>query len=133
MDPVGGISFAADGFDKPNGIALSLDQRVLYVADNGAPHHLLAFDVGEDGPLTGGRRVAVGAPEHPDGLKVDSSDRIYASDRGGIRVLAPNGDLLGEIELPGAVNFTFGGPGGNVLYITTDTAVWAAVLNAKGA
>jgi type II secretory pathway component GspD/PulD (secretin) len=34
---------------------------------------------------------------------------------------------------PGDVNFTFGGLGGNVLYITTDTAIWAAVLNTKGA
>jgi len=133
VDPSGRTSVAADGFDKPNGIALSLDQHVLYVADNGAPHHLLAFDVAEDGRLTGRRRLAVGTPGHPDGLKVDSSDRIYASARGGVRVLAPSGDLLGEIELPGTVNFTFGGPGGNVLYITTDTAVWAAVLNAKGA
>ena len=41
----------------------------------------------------------------------------------------PCGDLIGEIVLPGAVNFTFGGPAGNVLFITTDTAVWAAVLN----
>jgi sugar lactone lactonase YvrE len=35
--------------------------------------------------------------------------------------------------VPGAVNFTFGGPARNVLYITADTAIWAAVLNAKGA
>jgi sugar lactone lactonase YvrE len=41
--------------------------------------------------------------------------------------------LLGEISLPGAVNFTFGGPHRNVLFITADTAIWAAVLNAKGA
>lgn len=39
------------------------------------------------------------------------------------------GDLIGQIRLPGAVNFTFGGPGGEVLFITTDTAIWAAVLN----
>ena len=46
-------------------------------------------------------------------------------------MLEADGDLVGEIELPGAVNFTFGGPGGNVLYITADTAIWAAVVNAK--
>lgn len=134
FDPTSGLATpVADGFDKPNGIAFSLDQLTLYVADNGAPHHLLAFDVDGDGGLSGRRVVAVGAPEHPDGLKVDSEDRIYASSRDGIHILAPAGELLGEIDLPGAVNFTFGGSGGNTLYITADTAVWAAVLNAKGA
>jgi gluconolactonase len=133
VDPTGAVSVAAVGFDKPNGLALSLDERILYVSDNGAPHHLLAFDVGADGGLSGRRIVAVGTPEHPDGLAVDTEDRIYASARHGIQVFTPTGDLLGEILLPGAVNFTFGAAGGTTLFITTDTAVWAAELNAKGA
>jgi gluconolactonase len=134
VDPeTGSVSVAADGFDKPNGLAFSLDQEILYVADNGAPHELVAFDVEPDGSLATRRRIAVGTQEHPDGLKVDTADRIYASSRDGIQILSPSGELLGEIFLPGAVNFTFGGAGGNTLYITADTAVWAAVLNAKGA
>jgi sugar lactone lactonase YvrE len=79
------------------------------------------------------RVLAAGTAEHPDGVKVDTAGRIYASARTGIRVHDPAGDLLGEIVLPGAVNFTFGGPGRNVLFVTADTAIWAAVLNAKGA
>jgi gluconolactonase len=119
----------ADGFDKPNGLAFSHDERVLYVSDNGAPHHLLAFDVEK-----GGREVlAVGAPGHPDGVKVDAEGRIYASAPTGVVILSPAGELIGEIELPGAVNFAFGRRDGNVLFITTDTAVWAAELDAKGA
>ena len=55
------------------------------------------------------------------------------SSAGGVQVLEPDGDLLGEIELPGAVNFSFGGPDRDVLFITTDTAICAAHLNAKGA
>jgi sugar lactone lactonase YvrE len=50
-----------------------------------------------------------------------------------VQVLAPSGELISEIELPGAVNFTFGGPERTILYITADTAVWAAVLDTKGA
>jgi len=134
VDPSSGrIAAVADGFDKPNGLAFSLDQQTLYVADNGAPHHLLAFDVEDDGRLADRRVVAVGTPEHPDGLKVDTEDRIYASSRDGIQIFTPEGELAGEIDLPGVVNFTFGGRGGSTLFITTDTAVWAAVLNAKGA
>ena len=129
-DPESGdLSVVADGFDKPNGIAFSPDERVLYVADNGAPHELLAFDVEGRCDLTNRRRLAVSTPEHPDGLKTDSEGRIYASYSGGVQVLAAGGDLIGEVELPGAVNFTFGGPERDVLYITADTAIWAAVLN----
>ena len=50
-----------------------------------------------------------------------------------MRVLAPSGEQLDLIDVPGAVNFTFGGPDRNVLFITTDTAVHAVVLDTRGA
>ena len=132
-DPrTGKTTVAAVGFDKPNGLAFSPDGRVLYVGDNGAPHHLLAFDLSDD-QSGAGRRIAVGTPEHPDGLEVDAEGRIYASASTGLHVLAPSGDLIGEIRLPGAVNFTFGGPDRNILFITKDDAIWAAALDTKGA
>ena len=126
------LTVAAEGFDKPNGLAFSPDERVLYLGDNGAPKALLAFDVGEDGNLAGRRVLATSAGDHPDGIKTDSEGRIYASAPGGIDILAPSGERLDRIELPGAVIFTFGGRDRNVLYITADTAIWAAVLDAKG-
>ena len=64
---------------------------------------------------------------------MDQAGRVYASASSGVQVFSPPGDLIGLISLPGAVNFTFGGPGGQVLFITTDTAVWAAVLAPAGA
>jgi gluconolactonase len=124
---------AAAGFDKPNGLAFSPDGTTLYVGDNGAPHHLLAFDVLDGRRLAGGRVLAISGPEHPDGIEVDRAGRIYASAPSGVEILAPTGERLGEIHLPGAVNFTFGGPDGNVLFITADSAIWAAVLRARGA
>jgi gluconolactonase len=113
-------------------LAFSPDETVLYVGDNGAPHHLLAFDVEDEEVLSDGRVVATSTPDHPDGIKIDSEGRIYATSSSGVQIFEPNGNLVGEIELPGAVNFAFGAPEGNVLYITADTAIWAAVLNAKG-
>jgi len=129
-DPVSGrLATVAGTFDKPNGLAFSPDECVLYVGDNGSPHHVLAFDL-----VDGGYRLfAAGSPEHPDGLKVDREGRVYASAQSGIQIFDPTGELVGEIALPGAVNFTFGGPALDVLYITRDTAVWAAVLTTKGA
>lgn len=132
-----------DTLDKPNGIAFSPDEQVLYVTDSGAnqqagsfhvdrPHHVVAFDVIGGRHLAGRRLLAVTSPGIPDGLKVDLEGRVYVSSDAGVLVLSPEGDLLGRIDVPGAVNFTFGGPDRNHLFITTDTAVWAAVLDTQG-
>jgi gluconolactonase len=140
----GRIDVVAVSFDKPNGLAFSPHECTLYIGDSGGnhepgsfdprrPHHIVAFDVDDVRRLSGERLFAVTTPGFPDGLKVDGDWRIYASSFSGVQVFANDGDLLGEIGLPGAVNFTFGGPERNVLFITTDTAVWAAVLQAKGA
>jgi gluconolactonase len=133
-DPESGeLTAVLDSLDKPNGLAFSPDERVLYVGDNGAPHHLLAFDVEDSARLAGGRVLADFTPEQPDGIKVDEEGHLYASAAGGVRIFDESGEQIGEIELPGAVNFAFGGRGRNTLFITTDTAVWAAELDAKGA
>jgi gluconolactonase len=144
-DPATGqTAVVADGFDKPNGIAFSPDERVLYVTDSGAnqepgsyyvtrPHHIKAFDVTGGTRLSGERLFAVVSPGFPDGLKVDREGRVYASSFSGVQVFDPFGQLLGEIHLPGAVNFCFGGADRDLLLITTDSAVWAAALATKGA
>ncbi len=133
-DPASGeLTAVLASLDKPNGLAFSPDGRVLYVGDNGAPHHLLAYDVEDGVRLARGRVLAAFTPQQPDGIKVDEQGRIYASAAEGVRILDERGKQIGEIELPGAVNFTFGGPARDVLYITADTAVWAAELDSKGA
>jgi gluconolactonase len=140
-DPrTGRTTVVADGFDKPNGLAFSPDERVLYVGDSGAnqtlgsydparPHHVEAFDVLDGRRLAGRRLLAVTTPGFPDGIKVDGAGRIYVSSPDGVLVLDSGGELLGGIPVPGAVNFAWGGPDRNVLFITADTAVWAAVLD----
>ena len=144
LDPgTGRLSVVADAFDKPNGLAFSPDERVLYIGDSGAnqeagsyyparPHHIKAFDVVDGRRLENERLFCVTTPGFPDGIKVDAEGRVYASAFSGVQVFEPGGELIGEISLPGAVNFTFGGPDRNVLFITVDDALWAAVLNATG-
>ena len=138
------LSVVADSLCKPNGLAFSPDEQTLYVTDSGAnaepgsyhvdrPHHVVAFDVLDGRHLGPGRLFAVTTPGFPDGITVDRGGRVYVSASSGVQVYSRAGDLLGQISLPGTVNFTFGGPGGQVLFITTDTAVWAAVLATAGA
>jgi hypothetical protein len=122
-DPATGRTTAVvDGFDKPNGVALSPDERTLYVGDNGVGR-LYAID-----RRSGARRVLTTfSGDHPDGLKVASDGRILASSVEGIAVLSPDGRLLDRIALAGAVNFVI--DGARVL-ITADTAVWEAAIPA---
>ncbi|HSJ74069.1 MAG TPA: SMP-30/gluconolactonase/LRE family protein [Miltoncostaeaceae bacterium] len=138
----GRTEVVADSLDKPNGLALAPGERVLYVADSGAdqggdglrldrPHGVVAFDVTGGAPARG--RPLATTPGAPDGIVADAEGRLYVCCAVGVQVLAPEGDVLGEIRLPGAVNLTFGGPEGTVLFITADTGIWAAVLAAKGA
>jgi gluconolactonase len=123
------LDVVADGFDKPNGLAFSPAEDVLYVSDNGAPQELLAFEV-DGGRLSGRRVFAAGTPGHPDGLAVDPAGRVFASAASGIHVFSPRGERLAEIDLPGAVNFTFGRDPG-VLFVTADTAIWAVLLGGQ--
>jgi gluconolactonase len=126
------LDVVADGFDKPNGLAFSPAEDVLYVSDNGAPQHVVAFDVA-GGRVSGRRVFARGTPGHPDGLAVDAEGRLYASAADGIHVFSRSGEPLGEIGLPGAVNFTFGGRDRDILFVTADTSIWAVLLRVTGA
>ncbi len=144
FEPASGrLDVVADGLDKPNGLALSPAERTLYVTDSGAnqepgsfhpdrPHNVVAFQVDPSG-LTGERIFADISPGFPDGIKCDAEGCVYVSSFSGIQIFSPRGERLGEIAMPGVVNFCFGGRERNVLFITTDTAVYAAELAAKGA
>ena len=145
FDPLtGSLDVAASGgLDKPNGLAFSPDESVLYVGDSGAnhepgsfdparPHHVLAYDVLDGCRLGEPRLFCVVEPGFPDGIKVDSAGRVYVSCFSGVQVFDPDGTLLGEIALPGAVNFAWGGQDSSLLFITADTAIWCAALAATG-
>jgi len=142
-DPeTGETAVVADSFNKPNGLAFSPDESVLYITDTGAnqapgtyfvalPHHVRAFDV-YGSHLRNGRLFAVVSPGVPDGIKLDVKGRVYTSSATGVQVFTPEGDLIGEIIAPGVANFTFGGPDNDVLFILGDTKIWQAKLQVAG-
>jgi len=138
------LSVVASSFNRPNGLAFSPDESILYINDSGAlqgsgpyhpelPHHILAFDIMDGRHLVNARLFAVVTPGIPDGLKVDSKGRVYSSCADGLQIFNTAGDLIGAILLPGVANFTFGGPDWNVIYLCNDAGIHAAQVQAVGA
>jgi gluconolactonase len=128
-------------FEKPNGLAFSPDERVLYVADTGATHreggprHIRRFAVGADGrTLSGGNVFATCEHGLFDGIRTDVHGNLWASAGEGIDCYGPDGALLGRIAVPEAVaNLCFGGPKRNRLYICASTSLYAIHVNTQGA
>lgn len=125
--------------DRPNGIALSPDEKTLYLVDScpivGKNRKIWAFDLHEDGSLDNQRLIFDFTPGRGgDGMAVDLQGNLYIAagvlrPRGpyetadvpaGIWVLRPDGALVGRIPIPEDVltNVTFGGPDLKTLYVT---------------
>ena len=87
----------ADDFRRPNGLAFSPDEKLLYIADSGFwpnpdwPHHIRAFEVA-DGKLGKGRVLAEVSPGIPDGFRVDIDGNIWTSAGDGVHCITPEGD-----------------------------------------
>jgi gluconolactonase len=133
--------------ERPNGLAFSPDESVLYVADSGVTaQRIVAYDVtlasgagtgtGTDaGTSTGAGAGAysVGAPRlfatprpgTPDGIRVDVAGNVWSSCGSGVKVYDPEGTLLGSIDVPEVTaNLCFGGPDGTTLFMTATTGLY---------
>lgn len=141
IDPQGVLKkFVEPSFNKPNGIALSPDEKTLYV-NIGSDHLTLAWPLHADGSVAGeSRRVADGIDRSLDGMAVhpETGDLFLAvywnnrrkPDEQGINVFSSRGRYKGMIPIPGTTtNCTFG-PDGDVLYVTSGGSVYRVVLGA---
>ena len=68
----GALEVVVDSMDRPNGIAFSPDESVLYVADTGEPRNIMVFDVEDGSRLANGREFAVVSPGASDGFRCDT-------------------------------------------------------------
>lgn len=117
-------------FDRPNGIALSLDESLLYVADTSGGHTRV-FDLDAEGNLSNDR--IFGETPGADGMKLDLEGRVYITARDGVRVFSPDGDHLGTIVFPeGPANLAFGGEDFKTLFVTARTGLYAVELTTAG-
>lgn len=129
----------ADDFACPNGLAFSLDEQRLYIADSGATryasgeHHIRVFDVTTDGELSGGKVFAECECGVFDGFRLDNQGRIWTSARDGVHCYHPDGSLLGKVFIPEEVsNVCFGGPKLNRLFVTASSSVYSVLLATTG-
>lgn len=134
VDPVTReVAVVADDFERPNGLAFSLDERRLYIADTRRAHIRL-FDVAADGRLSGGDVFATCVAGSFDGMRLDDAGRIWAAAHDGLHCFAADGTLIGKLHVPEIVsNLAFGGPKLNQLFITASTSVYSIRLTINGA
>ena len=133
--PDGALELLVDDFDRPNGLAFSPDESILYI-DDSPRRHVRAFDVRADGTLANSRIVADmdhPQPGSPDGMKIDEAGHLYVTGATGIWVFEPNGELLGVITTPERpANCAWGDADRKSLYITARTSLYRVRTKVAG-
>ena len=140
FDPAtGDLDAVVTDMVRPNGLAFSPDEYLLYVSDTAAfnipqgPHHIRVYSVVNGRYITNGRVFAVIEPGQPDGLRVDEHGNIFTSSKDSVQVYAPDGTQLGKILVPETcANLTFGGPERDRLLIAAGKSLYAIDLNTRG-
>lgn len=127
----GSVTLLIDNLSRPNGIAFSPDQQLLYVAnsDDNQPV-IMVYPVEASGELGKGK---VFFDSWGDGLAVDQQGRLYVAGPGnGVMILSPDGKHLGSLSTTQLTsNCTFGDDG-STLYITSDMYLLRVRLNVMG-
>ncbi|MBC9729426.1 SMP-30/gluconolactonase/LRE family protein [Streptomyces sp. TRM68367] len=134
VDPDSGeVRLVADGFDGPNGLVFSPDERRLYVSDSRA-NRIRVFDVHDGGTLSGGEIFAEGRTGSFDNIRFDDAGRLWAAAmHDGVHCYDPDGTLIGRILVPGTVaNIRFGGAKRNRMFIAADTTLYSLVMSVTG-
>jgi gluconolactonase len=147
----GQLRLGTDECEYPNGLALSPDESVLYVAISRLDdrcfreeerhqvcrhRRIRAFDVESDGTLSHNRVFAdmsSAEPGVPDGMKVDTQGRVFCTGSGGIWVLDRSGTRLGVIRVPEVPrNLAFGGPDYRTMFITAGVSLYSLRVKTPG-
>jgi len=121
--------------DRPNGIALSLDESQLFISNTGDTKYIRRYDIDKNLKISKPIEFAKSDPDHVfDGFRFDAENNFWTSFGDGIACYAPSGEQIGYIKMQERVsNVDFGGVEGNTLFITASTSFYMATLNIKGA
>jgi gluconolactonase len=135
------LTIVADDFEGPNGLCFSPDEKLLYVAESGAPfahdpeQYIRVFDVSDDGTkLRNARMFHKIEPGLADGFRCDTEGNIWSSAADGVHCIHPDGTLMGKLKVPFVVsNLTFGGRNRSRLFICGSQTLFAQYINRRGA
>jgi sugar lactone lactonase YvrE len=121
IDKGGKAVLLAEGLGTTNGIALSPDEKILYVNES-VQKKIWAFDVDTKGNISNKRLFAEFPDFGFDGMKCDAKGNVYVTryGKGAIAVLSPEGKLIREVMLKGkrCSNLVFGGPEKKHVFVT---------------
>jgi len=136
----GQLTLLTKEMTRPNGIAFSPDEKVLYIAQSDSKNPIIkAFSVKPDGTLGSGKvlydftSLMKKYPGSPDGIKVDQNSNLFATGPGGVYVITSEGKLLGRIHTGKRTSNCAWGSDGSVLYITADDYLCRIKTKTKGA
>jgi gluconolactonase len=136
----GKITLLTDEVTRPNGLAFSPDEKILYVASSDPKKAIwMSYPVKEDGTLGAGRvffdatAMSNGKNGLPDGMKVDKSGNLWATGPGGVHIFSPQGKHLGTLATGEATGNCAWGDDGSTLYITADMYLCRVKTKTKGA
>lgn len=131
VTPAGELSLVTRSMRRPNGVTVSPDGKLLYVADSDLKT-VVAFDLDAQGNASGERVLISGIEGTPDGLRVAESGNLYVACRG-IAIYTPEGKFLRMIEFPETpVNCTFADPDLRTLYVTARTSLYRVRISEPG-
>lgn len=137
----GEVGLLDNSLKRPNGIALSLNQGWLYVANSDPDLPIIrAYELAMDGTaMDEGKlfhdfraEVAQKLPGLPDGLKVGTGGRVFATGPGSVYVLSPEGKRLGLISTGKAIANCCFGEDGKTLFLTSSDMVAKVRLKIGG-
>lgn len=129
ISPDGSVHVLVDSITRPNGIALSPDNKYLYVANSDRRKaRWYRYELGDSSKVVSGSifydvSVKDQDGDAGDGMKVDSNGIMFASGGGGVLILDPTGKLLGRISLPNPTSNTGLSADEKTLFITNDMYV----------
>jgi sugar lactone lactonase YvrE len=134
--PNGTISLVDRDMEKPNGVALSPDEKRLYVSDT-MSSLVRVFDVNADGSTTNGRLFTQttigGGGGNGDGIAIDNAGNVYVTTAAGVKVFDPSAKYLGVIKVAEEPsNVSFGDADLRTLYITAQKGLYRAKLQIPG-
>jgi gluconolactonase len=132
VDPAGTLHLESRAMNRPNGVALSPDEKTLYVDDT-ADGLVRKFPVMPDGSLGPPMMFVPATGGGGDGMAMDDAGNLYVTTNAGVTVYNPSGMSWGTIPLPEVpTNCTFGGPDRKTLYITAPTSLYRLTLKIPG-